>query len=154
MTPLLTALLSTAPDGREMFTVNGMMLILPRGCHIRPMGFWTRHLLPTKYIGFTTSRAVHFRESTLAEVTAETVCHEVVHWWQANRRMGPLSYDLTYLWHLVITAVFRWQWGHWWGQHPMERQAIVTARGMMGVAAPAPAFDLESILATFLPEIR
>jgi hypothetical protein len=139
-------------NGRASLVAEGRTVVLPLGCPFGAMGFWTRHLVPEKYIAQGTASGLHLRESALDSVTVITICHETTHWWQATKRMGRVDFDATYGYQMFATAVLKGQWGHWWHAHPIEVEA--ERCGLAMAALDDAVIDTEAWLARYLPALR
>jgi len=141
----------------EVFTVTveGRAVLLPVGCRVKPMGRVMRFFAGSLTPGMTTPGAIYLNENLLPLLTVETVCHEATHWWQANKRMGPWSYTLTYYWHLLLTAIVRRQGIHWHDTHMMEAEARMAGREMARMSGYfSKPLDTQDFLSGRFPALR
>lgn len=151
MTGCESLVCQTTADGRVAVLLQQQWVLLPRGCTVRPMPAWLRWWVGPLVPGCTWTSGIRLQASLLPVLTPVMLCHEAIHWWQATRRMGPVSYTATYAWHLLLNLVRRGP-GHWHDTHAMEVEARRAAAIMADPVLPS--IDVEAWLTQHLPATR
>lgn len=170
----LTDILSTDPaTGRALLRVPTYPIAFLLPCHerdFREMGRVRQSLVGSTTPGMTWRDGIFLALKWLsywegwklwAKIVA-LVLHEIGHWWQLWRRMGPNDFPATYGWQGVIRLV-RYGTAHLHQMHPLEREADAMRDGLLTAAwhaynaAECPAgfvFDTEPWLQAHYPAQR
>lgn len=137
---------------KTVIVAEGVRIAFPFGCKVRLSRPWHHWIVGSLTPGFTTPNGVRLNAALQSRWTRSLLCHEAVHYWQARRRMGPLSYWLTYIWHCIVNRFDKTP-GHVHATHMMEEEARRHAAAMVA-SIDGNEFDTETYLALHLPALR